>query len=119
MRKPTQRFIEEFSGKKSKYFKGRGSCSNDTTATNDKGLKVRFDLHHVRSGALSSVPEEESLGGTKTQEVSELRARRGRPKKHVSTLVDNFNSTSSFLACLKSEYFCRIVALPVSIVCLS
>lgn len=95
LRKRTQRFIEEFSDKKSKYFKGRGNfSSSDAAAAEDKGLKVRSssDLRRVRARALSSVPEKELLCGTQTQEVCEFRARRGRPKKHVSTLVSSFNS---------------------------
>ncbi|XP_015870560.3 uncharacterized protein LOC107407763 isoform X1 [Ziziphus jujuba] len=87
LRKPTQRYIEEFSNKKSKYLKGRGKFSSgDAVTANDKGLKMRShgDLHNVRPKTLSAVSEEELLSGTKIQEVPLVRGKRGRPKKHVS-----------------------------------
>lgn len=90
LRKPTQRYIEEFSNKKSKYLKGSGKFSSgDAVAEKGKGLKMRSqgDLHNVRSRTLSSVPEEGLLSGTKIQELSEVRGKRGRPKKHVSIPV--------------------------------
>lgn len=90
MRKPTQRYIEEFSDKKSKHFKGQGNFSAVTAAgMKDKQLKLRSpdELHSVRPGTLSSVPEEELHCETKIQVVSEFRARRGRPRKQVSISV--------------------------------
>ncbi|PON60344.1 GAMYB transcription factor [Parasponia andersonii] len=89
LRKPTQRYIEEFSDKKSKYFKGQEKFSAVAAAgMKDKRLKVRSsdEERSMRPGMLSSVPEELSCE-TKTLVVSEFRARRGRPKKQASTSV--------------------------------
>ncbi|XP_062117262.1 telomere repeat-binding protein 2 [Humulus lupulus] len=90
LRKPTQRYIEEFSNKKSKHLKGQGKFSAVSAAgMKNKQLKVKSpnELHIVRSGTLSSVPEEEFPGETKIPVVPEVRARRGRPKKQISVLV--------------------------------
>lgn len=89
LRKPTQRYIEELSDKK-KYFKGQGKFSAVAAASmKDKRLKVRSadELHPMKLGTLSSVPEEELPGETKNQVVTEFRPRRGRPKKQASISV--------------------------------
>lgn len=98
LRKPTLRFIEEFSDKKSKYFKAKETVSVITTTKGNR-VKVRSHgkLDHMKPGALSSVAEEEFCG-TEIQAVSEFRSLRGRPKKHVSTLV---GSHSTLLYTLK------------------
>ncbi|KAM6568930.1 hypothetical protein CsatB_016915 [Cannabis sativa] len=85
LRKPTQRYIEEFSDKKSKHLKGQGKFS---AVTKNRQLKIRSpDELHLVTGTLSSVPEEELPSETTIQVVPEVRARRGRPKKQVSVLV--------------------------------
>ncbi|KAL5546149.1 hypothetical protein UlMin_005836 [Ulmus minor] len=79
-RKRTQRYIEEFSDKKSKIL----AVNVAPADFKEKRQKVRFDdRQSMRPGMLASVPEEDSLCGTKSQAVSEFRARRGRPKKQV------------------------------------
>uniref|UniRef100_A0A2N9EJ97 Uncharacterized protein n=1 Tax=Fagus sylvatica TaxID=28930 RepID=A0A2N9EJ97_FAGSY len=87
LRKPTRRYIEELSDKKSRCLKGGEKYS--AAATKDTSLKVRShnELHNIRRRALKVVPREKPLRGTSIQLVSEVRARRGRPKKQAPILV--------------------------------
>ena len=107
MRRPTQRYIEELSDKKSKHFKGEGKFSSVAAGMKDKRLKVRShdELYPARLGMLSSVPEEELVSGTKVQAVSEIRARRGRPKKQISILVSILSILYFFLSTFYLHYF--------------
>ncbi|GMN39165.1 hypothetical protein TIFTF001_008404 [Ficus carica] len=94
LRRPTQRYIEEVSDKKSKHHKGeRKFTSIDVTGIKDRQLKVRShaELNSIGPGMLSLVPEEELLNGTKIQVVSETRPRRGRPKKQISIVPPKRN----------------------------
>lgn len=103
LRRPTQRYIEEVSDKKSKHHKGeRKFTSIDVAGIKDRQLKVRShaELNSIGPGMLSSVPEEELLNGTKIQVVSETRPRRGRPKKQVSIVVRKFIFFYIFLCTL-------------------
>lgn len=83
LRKPTRRYIEEVSNKKPKCLKGREKYL--AAATKDTILKVRShsELHNVRRRALTVVHGEKPLRVTSIQSVSEVRARRGRPKKQA------------------------------------
>lgn len=84
LRKPTRRYIEEVSNKKPKCLKGREKYL--AAATKDTSLKVRShsELHNVRRRALTVVHGEKPLRVTSIQSVSEVRARRGRPKKQAT-----------------------------------
>jgi len=81
-RKPTRRYIEEVSDKKSKSLKGRENYS--AAAKKDTIMKVRSrnELHNMRREALTVVPEEKPLRET-IQTLSQFRVRRGRPKKQA------------------------------------
>lgn len=85
-RKPTRRYIEEFSDKKSKSLKRRENYS--AAAKKDTIMKVRSrnELHNMRQEALTVVPEEKPLRDT-IQSLSQFRARRGRPKKQAPISV--------------------------------
>lgn len=84
-RKPTKRYIEEFSDKKSRSLKGRENYS--AAAKKDTIMKVRSrnEVHNMRRGALTVVPEEKPLRDT-IQSLSQFRVRRGRPKKQAPIL---------------------------------
>ncbi|KAG6692762.1 hypothetical protein I3843_10G124500 [Carya illinoinensis] len=75
LRKPTRRYIEESSSKKSGYLKGREKYP--VASTKDTSLKVKScnELHNTGRRASTVIHEEKSLCG--------IRVRRGRPKKLV------------------------------------
>ncbi|XP_024028719.1 uncharacterized protein LOC21407106 [Morus notabilis] len=93
LRRPTQRYIEEFSDKKSKHLKGGKFTSVDVAGIKDRRLKVRShaELSSIGVGTLSSVPEEELPNGNKTQVLPEIRRGRGRPKKQAPIVPPKLN----------------------------
>lgn len=85
LRKPTLRYIEEFSGKKSKDSNERENCSA-VTATQDRSkVRCQNEHHHVSPGILSSVPEEDSI--SENQTLAEFRTQRKLAKKYASILA--------------------------------
>ncbi|KAJ1398430.1 SANT/Myb domain [Sesbania bispinosa] len=74
-RKPTQRYIEEFSNLKSKE-------KVPTTRTKNKHLSVSScNELHIRIKALKKIPGEKSSKGSSNVTHSELQVRKGRPKQ--------------------------------------
>ncbi|XP_018806257.2 uncharacterized protein LOC108979921 isoform X2 [Juglans regia] len=78
LRKPTRRYIEEFSDKKLEYMK--------------RGEKYSAGM---RRRALTVIPEEKSLGGISVPAVSQFRARLGRPKKQKQEIESDKELVSS------------------------
>ncbi|GAV67878.1 Myb_DNA-bind_6 domain-containing protein [Cephalotus follicularis] len=83
LRKPTQRFIEEFSDTKSRSIVEREDVSTDSK---DKHLKLRsYDkLDHTKASALASMCDPFYETSAQTFSESRLRRGRGRPKKRAS-----------------------------------
>ncbi|XP_057423115.1 uncharacterized protein LOC130717039 isoform X2 [Lotus japonicus] len=74
-RKPTQRYIEEFSNSRSKE-------KVPTTATKNKNLGVSScDELQIKIKALKKITGKKSSDGNSDVTLSELQVRRGRPKK--------------------------------------
>lgn len=86
LRKPTRRYIEEFSDKKSSYLKGREKDSAASAKDASLKVKARNELHNMRCGASTVHSEEKSLRGI-SQSLSKFRVRRGRPKKQAPISV--------------------------------
>lgn len=95
LRKPTLRYIEEFSGKKSKDSNERENCSA-LTATQDRSkVRCQNEHHHMSPGILSSVPEEDSI--SENQTLAEFRTQRKLAKKHASILVGKVSTLHIFI----------------------
>ncbi|KAM2242563.1 hypothetical protein ACFX1S_009503 [Malus domestica] len=95
LRKPTRRYIEEFSGKKSKDSKGREDCSA-VTATENGRLKARSQTknHHQRPRTLAAVPEDDLI--SENQTLAEFRKQRTRQKKYASISMLESESDESY-----------------------
>ncbi|KAM1352708.1 hypothetical protein ACFX14_032325 [Malus domestica] len=82
-RKPTRRYIEEFSDKMSKDSKGREDCSA-VTAVESRRSKVRSQNkhHHLRPRTLALVTGDDLI--SENQTLAEFRKQRARRKKYAS-----------------------------------
>ncbi|TQE13105.1 hypothetical protein C1H46_001189 [Malus baccata] len=82
-RKPTRRYIEEFSDKMSKDSKGREDCSA-VTAIESRRSKVRSQNkhHHLRPRTLALVTGDDLI--SENQTLAEFRKQRARRKKYAS-----------------------------------
>ncbi|XP_057982979.1 uncharacterized protein LOC131167919 [Malania oleifera] len=103
LRKPTRRYIEEFSNLKSRYLKGKRKIA--TTTSKNKPLGVRsLNEHQVGLRALTSVPGKASTGGSHYQASFGLCEQKGHPKKNTSILEldsdDNLSQTESEDECM-------------------
>ncbi|XP_041025847.1 uncharacterized protein LOC121266168 isoform X2 [Juglans microcarpa x Juglans regia] len=78
LRKPTRRYIEEFSDKKLDFMK--------------RGEKYSAGM---RRRALTVIPEEKSLGGISVPAVSQFRGWQGRPKKQKQEIESDKELVSS------------------------
>ncbi|EEF42929.1 hypothetical protein RCOM_1355420 [Ricinus communis] len=113
LRKPTKRFIEEFSAPKSKHL--MEAEKNLATASKDKRLKIKSE---DCGGALTYVPKEESLSETITQEtpdddekLSDLRSRCITERQKISSsalkgkLLKKLNHVRGFKSSPRDESF--------------
>ncbi|KAM1575954.1 hypothetical protein PS2_032198 [Malus domestica] len=104
-RKPTRRYIEEFSDKMSKDSKGREDCSA-VTAIESRRSKVRSQNkhHHLRPRTLALVTGDDLI--SENQTLAEFRKQRARRKKYASISFQKFNClcySAQMLECDESD----------------
>lgn len=98
-RKPTQRYIEEFSNSRSKE-------KVPTTATKNKNLGVSScDELQIKIKALKKITGKKSSDGNSDVTLSELQVRRGRPKKEVLFSLLGILALSIFSSAYKDPFY--------------